>query len=60
MKPSGSKNNEKSKSNIEEDVKNESFEIEKEKNLERFIYYTTYNDIKLPQILAISSFTITV
>lgn len=45
MKPSGSKNNEKSKSNIEEDVKNESFEIEKEKNLERFIYYTTYNDI---------------
>ena len=41
MKPSEQKNNEKS---IEEDEKNQSPDIEKEGNLERFIYYTTYND----------------
>ena len=43
MKPT-SNNNEKSKANIEEE-ENVSSVIEKEKNLERFIYYTTYNDI---------------
>ena len=44
MKPT-SDNNEKSKSNIENEEEKISSEIEKEKNLERFIYYTTYNDI---------------
>ena len=45
MKPSASKTNEKSKSNVEEEEIAQSPESEKEKNLERFIYYTTYNDI---------------
>ena len=45
MKPSVSKTNEKSKSNVEEEEIGQSPESEKEKNLERFIYYTTYNDI---------------
>ena len=45
MKPSASKGNEKSKSNIEEDEQIESPDSQREKNLERFIYYTSYNDI---------------
>ena len=45
MKPSPSKGNEKSKSNIEEDEQIESPDSQREKNLERFIYYTSYNDI---------------
>jgi regulator of sigma D len=44
MKPT-SNNNEKSKANIQEKEENLSSDIPKEKNLERFIYYTTYNDI---------------
>ena len=44
MKPT-SNNNEKSKANIQEEEENLSSDIPKEKNLERFIYYTTYNDI---------------
>ncbi len=46
MKQSASKVNDKSKINIdeEEDQKNQNTEIEREKNLERFIYYTTYDD----------------
>ena len=44
MKPTPN-NNEKSKANIEKEEENISSETDKEKNLERFIYYTTYNDI---------------
>jgi regulator of sigma D len=45
MKPSASKVNDKSNNNLnEEDEKDENTEIEREKNLERFIYYTTYED----------------
>ena len=47
MKSLPSKVIDKSKNNIdeEEDEKNQETEIEREKNLERFIYYTTYDDI---------------
>ena len=46
MKPTSSKVTEKSNANLElEEGKNQSSENEREKNLERFIYYTTYDDI---------------
>ena len=52
MKPSQSKINEKSKNNVEEEEENsQNTEIEREKNLERFIYYTTYNDINFMEKL---------
>ena len=45
MKPTTSKLTEKSQVNIEEEEKNISQEDLREKNLERFIYYTTYEDL---------------
>ena len=45
MKPTTSQLTEKSKVNIEEEEKNISQEDLREKNLERFIYYTTYEDL---------------
>lgn len=52
MKPSPSKVNEKSKNNVEEEEENsQNTETEREKNLERFIYYTTYNDINFMEKL---------
>ena len=48
MKPSQTNNKEKI---IEDEEKSKSPEIEKEKNLERFIYYTVYNDINFMEKL---------
>ena len=45
MKPTSSKLTDKSQVNIEEEEKNIPSEEERESNLERFIYYTTYDDI---------------
>ena len=45
MKPTTSKLTENSQVNIEEEEKNISQEDRREKNLERFIYYTTYEDL---------------
>ena len=45
MKPTPSKLTDKSQANLEEEEKNSVEEDDREKNLERFIYYTTYDDM---------------